>query len=347
VRGILLFLSLVAGCGPPWHERAPGGLEPIAPGTAALSLLSAAACGGCHAGEVAEWRGSRHAQAWTNGIFRREYRTLPRTWCIHCHAPLAAQVAEAKAGGGPLADEGVGCAACHVRAGRIRATARRPGSPHDTIVDAGFGGTATCAGCHEFGFPIVDDDGEVRALTSHPMQATLTEVARGPYAHAEEGCRTCHAQTAHEHAYPGGHDAGMLARALELEVCRAGAEVTIGLRNRGAGHRVPTGDVHRHAVVRVWRSAAPERLYEVFIGRRFAPEQGGGKRVVWDSTLAPGEGRRWRVADADLGADGPLNWELRYVYTIDENPRRDPGEPTVTVVAEGTAGFAELPACAR
>jgi hypothetical protein len=137
----------------------------------------------------------------------------------------------------------------------------------------------------------------------------------------------------------------MLRRALEVEVCRDGGDVVLGLKNRGAGHRVPTGDVHRHAVLRAWRSAAPERLYEIFVGRRFAPAADGGKDVIWDSTLAPGERRRWRVADAALGDDGPVRWELRYVYTIDENPRRDPGEPTVTPVAEGSSPFLELPRC--
>ena len=150
-----------------------------------------------------------------------------------------------------------------------------------------------------------------------------------------------------EHAYPGGHDPAMLARALELETCRDGPFVVIGLRNRGAGHRVPTGDVHRHVVVRAWRSAAPEKLYEIFVGRRFTPAPDGGKTVIWDSTLAPGERRRWKVAATELGDDdGPVRTELRYVYTIDENPRRDPGEPTYTVVAGGASRFEELPACA-
>jgi hypothetical protein len=332
----------------PAAGRGPGGLTPIDPGTSAPELLSAASCAGCHATEHAEWRTSRHALAWTNGIFQHAYRQTPRAWCIHCHAPLAAQVAEAKAGGGPLADEGVGCASCHVRQGRIVAGRRGARSPHDTLVSDAFGGPGLCADCHQFDFPRIDDDGEVRATTAFPMQATVAQFHRGPYAAAPEGCRTCHLA----HTFPGGHDPGMLAGALDLTVCRRADAVVVAVENRGAGHHVPTGDVHRHILVRLWRPSAPERLFEAFLGRRFTPEPGGGKSTTWDSTLAPRERRAWPVALADLGGepndhDEPVAWELRYVYVATETARRGPSEPTAQVVSDGRARFEELPPCAR
>lgn len=339
-----------------WRERGPGGLVPIDPGTAEPDLLSAAACGACHEAEHRAWQTSRHALAWTNGIFRREYGENPRPWCIHCHAPLVPQVAEARAGGGPLADEGVGCAACHVRAGRIVARARRPGSPHDTVVARGFGGPAFCGGCHEFPFPVFDHDGEVRRLSSLPMQATVSQFLAARRAGAvpapgiDDGCRTCHAADAAGHAYPGAHDPAMLARALRFDVCREGQApvAVIEIENRGAGHNVPTGDIHRHMVARAWRSSAPERLFEAFLGRRFAIDPAGGKRTTWDSTLAPGERRRYRVPLASLGgeADEPVAFELRYVYVRDEHPRQHPGEPTFRIVAERRARAEDLLPCA-
>jgi cytochrome c554/c'-like protein len=339
-------LVLLAGCGaaPALRERPPGGLEPIDPGTTRAALLSARACGACHATQLRAWQASRHALAWTNGIFHREYRDQPRDWCIHCHAPLAPQVAQARAGGGSLADEGVGCAACHVRGGRVVAAERRRGSPHDTLVQPDFGGPRTCANCHEFGFPVIDGDNQVRALTAHPMQATVSQYLAGPYARGEDGCRACH----DSHAFAGGHDPAMLRRALDFTVCRDGGDVVMSLANRGAGHSVPTGDVHRHIDVRAWRSAAPEKLYEAFLGRRFTPDDaGGGKVTIWDSTLAPRARQTWRVADRELGDEGPIHFEVRYIYTVDENPGRgrDPGEPTWRVVAERSAPFAELAPC--
>jgi hypothetical protein len=344
-----LLVGVLAACGATVAERAPGGLEPIEPGTRAPELLSAAACARCHPGEHAEWRASRHAVAWTNGIFRREYRTKPSRWCVHCHAPLAPQVAEVAAGGATLlADEGVGCAACHLRGGRLVARARRPGSPHDTQARPDFGGPATCAGCHQFDYPIFDADGEVRRLSAYPMQATVAQFHAGPLRDTPGGCRGCHAQSPHGHRYPGAHDPAMLERALAFDACRDGDALALSLENRGAGHHVPTGDVHRHVVLRAWRSAAPERLHEIFLGRRFEPVAGGGKRTVWDSTLAPRERRRFRVDPASLGDQGPIRFELVYVYTSDEQPRpgRDPGEATSRIIAERSARLEEIPACA-
>jgi len=132
-------------------------------------------------------------------------------------------------------------------------------------------------------------------------------------------------------------------------VCRRGDAVVAAVDNRGAGHPVPTGDVHRHLLLRVWRPSAPEKLFEAFFGRRFTPEPGGGKSTTWDSTIPPGARRAFPVALADLGGDPGevVAWELRLVYAASETPRRDPGEPTALVVVDGRASPEELPPCAR
>ena len=139
----------------------------------------------------------------------------------------------------------------------------------------------------------------------------------------------------------------MLNAAVAFDVCREGEAVVMTLTNKGAGHHVPTGDVHRHINVRAWRSATPELLYEAYVGRRFTPLAGGGKETTWDSTIAPGASQRYRVEAASLGAEGPIRFDVRYVYTVDENPRegRDPGERVSQVVAERSARFEELTPC--
>jgi hypothetical protein len=356
----LLVALVSAGCGeraapvaiaadpPPWQVRGPGGLEPIEPGTRAPELLQASACAGCHPAEHAEWAGSRHAAAWTNGIFQREYRDVPRRWCVHCHAPLTPQVAEVAAGGGALADDGVSCAVCHVRGGRLVARRRGTASPHDTVVRADFGSAAFCADCHQFPFPRFGADREPVGLSGFPMQDTVGQFTRGPYGEASHGCLDCHGSPA-GHAFRGGHDVGMLAAAVRHALCRDGDRVVLALTNAGAGHNVPTGDVHRHALARLWRPSAPEALVEIFLGRRFEPADDGGKRTVWDSSLPPGVTRRWPVELERLGGEAgePILVELRYVYTGDEVPRdhRDPGEPTSAVFAEATYDAGALPAC--
>ena len=318
------------------------GLTAIQPGTNAPELLRADRCRSCHVAEHADWRASRHAQAWTNAIFQREYRQHPQPWCVHCHAPLTQQAVEIASGyashADALANEGVGCASCHVRDGVILAARKRAHSPHATRVVADFDEPAFCAGCHQFGFPRFEDN-VVVGYTAHPMQDTVAQHERGP--DAAVPCLTCHAAIAvapGRHKFPGAHDSALLERALAVEVCRDRDKLRIAVTNRGAGHRVPTGDVHRHLVLRAWRPSAPERLVEEVFGRRFAPAADGGKVTVADSTLAPRERRvvSWplaRISGSDgAGGDDTIAVELRYVFVIDEQPLTPLAEPSSTVV---------------
>lgn len=401
---------------PAWQVRPRGGQRPIDPGISIgpgagataeqLALLDAESCRGCHAAEHAEWAGSRHGAAWTNGIFQREYSAEPRAWCVNCHAPLTVQQAGLAAGDSRLADQGVNCAACHVRGGALVSSGKSARSPHATVVDKSFSSAAMCADCHQFTFPVLDPrDGEALRFTEHPMQSTVADFLEGPYATSPAGCLTCHA-TAAGHGFPGGHDLDMLHAAISASWCRserrdgregndgsgAPSDVIVEVANSGAGHRVPTGDIHRHMVARLWRSSAPESTFEAFFGRRYEPAPGGGKRITWDSSLAPGQRRRFvvpersllpavhpeattpvaaepiepvaetaserasRLAEAAAAAAAealkaqrePLNFEVVYIYTIDEFPRRDriPSEPVrVTLVSERKR-LDELPRCA-
>ncbi|HWE30264.1 MAG TPA: hypothetical protein VHB97_19795, partial [Polyangia bacterium] len=249
---------------------------------------------------------------------------------------------------GALAKDGVGCASCHVRDGVILAARKRSGSPHATRVDDSFDEPAFCAGCHQFGFPRFADN-VVVGYTPHPMQDTVAQHERGP--DAAVPCLACHAAASvspGRHRFAGAHDPAMLARALAVAVCRDRDELRVTVENRGAGHRVPTGDVHRHLVLRAWRPSAPERLVEEVFGRRFAPAPDGGKLTIHDGTLAPREARviRWplaRIASGDGAArNEPLAVELRYVYVIDEQPLTPLAEPSSTVVYRSTG---EPPSC--
>jgi hypothetical protein len=121
----------------------------------------------------------------------------------------------------------------------------------------------------------------------------------------------------------------------------------VTLENVGAGHNVPTGDLHRHLVLRIWRAGAPERLHETILGRRFEGTPEGGKREVADATLRPGERRTLTLPLASVGPreGGPLRLELRLVYTIDEFPfrGRELSVPTYRTIVARTLD--DLPAC--
>jgi hypothetical protein len=332
----------------------PRGLAPIDAGPAAADKLRAAACVGCHPAVHADWAQSRHGLSWTNAIFQREYKDRPLEWCVHCHAPLTEQLAEVRRGGGPLANEGVNCAVCHVREGRIVAKSHSPASPHDTDARADFGGPGYCAGCHQFSFPIIEPapdkngPGRVTGYTAHPMQDTANQHARGP--HADKACTACHQREAGAHRFPGGHDAGMIAGALQIDACRERDALVVSLANTGAGHNVPTGDLHRHLVLRAWRAGAPEQLQEIVLGRRFEPAPDGGKLTVADTTIRAGETRRVRLplAKAAAAPAEPISLELRLVYTIDEFPfrGRELAEPTYATMFARDLDWKTTPRCA-
>jgi hypothetical protein len=322
---------------PAWRVRSAGGTHAIDPGTSNAALLDARGCARCHAAIVDEWAASRHALAWTNSTFQTEYSAQPRTWCANCHAPLATQQRDLA---GAQAAQGVDCAACHVRGGRLVSAQRRSTSPHDTIADASFGSPAFCADCHQFTFPAMSADGSVESMTELPMQTTFASFASGPYAHEREGCMTCHGSQ-HGHAFAGAYDRGMLDDAVDVAWCRDGASIAVTVRNRGAGHTVPTGDVHRHMDLRVWRSSAPEALFQVTYGRRFEPLAGGGKRTISDSTLAPLAAITHLVAIDSLGGerDEPVNLELLYSFTETD--------PAAESIVRYRRAVAELVACDR
>jgi hypothetical protein len=335
---------------PAWKVRPAGGMIAIDPGlpAAADSLLDARGCATCHAAIVDEWARSRHAVAWTNSIFQTEYSARPQAWCVNCHAPLATQQADLA---GPRAAQGVDCAACHVRAGALVARTRRPGSPHETIAEPSFGSPAFCADCHQFTFPVLEPrTGAALRMTPHPMQDTVASFRQSPYARAKDGCLTCHGSR-HGHAFAGAHDRGMLEGALDVAWCRDDGALRVTVRNTGAGHSVPAGDIHRHMYLRVWRSSAPEALFQAYFGRRFELAEGGGKRTSWDSTIAPGAARTFRIAPGELRGEAaePVNLELVYVYIVNEFPRlhRQPAEPTTASAVRRTAAVEALPACGR
>jgi hypothetical protein len=311
--------------------------------------MEPASCAGCHPAEHAEWSTSRHAAAWVDPIFQAEFARGRPAWCVGCHAPLAPDPlavddTDAKA------SQGVGCAACHLRDGRMVSLHAAPGSPHDTAIDPAFGTTALCARCHEFSFPILGARGQLERYTDEPMQATVSQFLQSGLAGAMD-CADCHAATGAGHAFPGSHDPAMVASALEISLCHAalGGELVVELTNRGAGHNVPTGGVHRHMVLRAWRSTSPEQLWEAYLGRRFRALPGGGKETVLDTTLAPDERRRFRIPRDRLGpgdepTEEPINVELRYVYALDEHTPRD-GAVISRVIWHQRTSIGRTPRC--
>jgi hypothetical protein len=269
---------------------------------------------------------------------------------VNCHAPLTTQQAALDGAHAtplfPPQPPGVDCATCHVRGGKLVSARRGATSPHATIADASFGSPAFCADCHQFTFPILDEKtGAAVAMTQHPMQNTVASFAAGPYGNERDGCMTCHGSRSN-HAFAGAHDRGMREAAAEVAWCMRGDTIAVGVRNANAGHTIPTGDIHRHMYLRIWRSSAPEAMFQAFFGRRFEPADDGGKRTVWDSTIAPRETKHFDVRVSALGGDDdePINLELVYVFIEQEFPRNS-DEPTTASMTRLRLAPKQLPPC--
>lgn len=247
-----------------------------------LESLRAEECGRCHREIYEEWKTSIHAHAYTDPFFQAYWKRDNQVWvCLNCHTPLENQqptliqgipqdrVEKAIQIRNPRYDadfqqEGVTCAACHVRDGVIYGPFDDSVAPHPTEFDPGFRTTKVCYRCHN--------------VVSGPFQfynvgpcGTYPEY-EGEYFMKEKGfiCQSCHMsevtrpvaeggpiRQGRRHLWPGGHDPDMIKRAVAIQVQadspvpQAGHPITFTLTliNAGAGHKIPTGDPDRHFTV--------------------------------------------------------------------------------------------------
>lgn len=247
-----------------------------------LTSLKAESCGICHTDIYNEWKTSIHSQAYTDPFFHAYWTKDKHTWvCLNCHSPLENQqptlikgiprdrVERAVQEPNPHYDkeyqqEGVTCAACHVRDGVILGPFEDANAPHPTKYDPMFRTTQLCYRCHS----VVG--GPAQFYNGGPC-GTYPEYEDG-YWKKERGfiCQSCHMpeierpvaiggpiRQGRQHLWRGGHDPAMVKRAINVKVAAEPAEpkpgdkvrITLTLVNAGAGHKLPTGDPDRHFTV--------------------------------------------------------------------------------------------------
>jgi nitrate/TMAO reductase-like tetraheme cytochrome c subunit len=239
-----------------------------------LANVTAQGCNGCHYQAHDDWKKSAHAGAGQSATFNTALkRAANSTACVQCHLPLAVQHASLAAGyiegdlarphlqANPAFDatlmaEGVGCAACHVREGKIISTRAIQGAPHPVVRSSELGTSAFCATCHQLSFPESDK----------ASYDTHGEWASTPYAAAGVRCQDCHmppkpgVATATRFAATPDHGVKAdLARALtalvdvpSVAVERGSSfDLQVKLQNTGAGHHVPTGNPYKKLVITV------------------------------------------------------------------------------------------------
>ena len=158
-----------------------------------LRTLRAEECAACHKETYAEWKTTIHSQAWTDPYFQVDWKfDNSQQICKNCHIPLDRQQ-EYKVLGfrdrekwdpilepnpnfdAELQHEGVTCAACHLRQGKIIGTQGNTGAPHPVkkIADP----NQICVQCHVvegerwdtfFRFPPCGTVAEIQATKRHP-----------------------------------------------------------------------------------------------------------------------------------------------------------------------------------
>ncbi|MCP4803853.1 MAG: hypothetical protein GY884_00760 [Proteobacteria bacterium] len=268
----------------PEYEQPLGtGLTPV-PG---LPDLSADTCGACHTEIYDEWKVSTHAAAWTDPQLQAEMQKSENRWlCRNCHTPLLVAHEQWAVGledddverpllvdnpsfDASLRDEGITCAACHVREGTIvgpgLATPDAPSAaPHAVQADPDFTSEKVCTRCHQ-------------ATATYPGKSfvctfnTGEEWKAGPYDEEGTNCISCHMPPEDRPAANGGLErtvarhwwrgAGIAKHAgvhppdeanppgleLEAEWADVGGvpKLTLTATNANAGHMLPTGDPER------------------------------------------------------------------------------------------------------
>jgi len=223
------------------------------------AALDPTSCGSCHVQQFRDWSGARHAKAMGPGVMGQLMNMEPQAreeqqGCIRCHAPLAEQADSLVSAlarpnarkGSALHEQGLVCAACHVRGNRRFGPARRDGSvpgPEDQLPHGGWQASAAfadsrfCASCHQFAA-----DGF--ALNGKLIENTYEEWKASPYAGEGKQCQSCHMPD-RRHLWRGIHDPEMVRSGVTIGVglprVEAGAvRAALTLRNTGTGHYFPT-----------------------------------------------------------------------------------------------------------
>ncbi|MCH7666650.1 MAG: hypothetical protein IH936_12060 [Acidobacteria bacterium] len=318
----------------PRVERPQAGWQRLPDG---LRDLRAATCGECHSAIYDEWLVSTHGQAWTDRQLQSEMAKSGNRWlCNNCHTPLLNQMevwavelsdgdvekplyVENPVFDSAFRDEGITCAACHVRDGAVEGPTGIQTKAHATRKTERFTEEVICLTCHQ-------------AVRNYPGKdficifETGAEWRESPYGQAGQPCQSCHMQpvtrpqaigeaprSGRRHYWPGagifkveglGPPVDQLGAGLGVEVEATSDELVVRLSNSAAGHLLPTGDPERFILVEVDFSDSQKRAvgetYRERIGQTW--EWWPVPRKLADDRLAPLEVRELRIPRPETAA---------------------------------------------
>ena len=345
------------------YEQLPGEVVGELATPQGLGDLSAKTCGACHTEIYMEWSASAMGQAWTDAVFQADFKREHSAYvCLNCHTPLQQQRPEIIHGisslkpivgaGVPnpsyspaLRDEGVTCAACHVRDGAVIGTIAEANPPHRSRVDAAFGDETLCEGCHQADAPPFSNMPRPIADVVDEWKVWKARTGR------TESCKDCHmppveraltaytpVRTSGSHRFPGAWDDDFVRSAIRVDaVARTDATIAVTLTNL-AGHRFPTDAPLRATLVTATLAISDAQAVSrtVMLGRKV-----DAKTYVQssDTTLGPAETRSIELAfDADqLAKARSVSVEILWAPLFNADPtvrairRREPILFAITV----------------
>lgn len=238
-----------------------------------LNSVSAKECSGCHEDIYREWSKSMHANAWKDPYFQADYAyDGSQQICQNCHIPLENQQENLVLGfrdrnkfkpilkpnpdfDPDLQNEGVTCAVCHIRNGKIVGPFETDTAPHPVEVDTEMTtGMKYCERCHVVSGKRWDTFYRI------PPCGTVAEIQEGD---RKPDCVGCHMpeiirpvvkgmekRKGRKHLFQGGHHPEMVKRDLRVEYKKEVDEDSIKyifiLTNVGTAHYLPTGTPDRY-----------------------------------------------------------------------------------------------------
>lgn len=270
---------------------------------AVLGKLSAKECATCHQDFYDEWQTTIHSKAWTEPYFQTDWKfDGSQHSCRLCHTPLDRQQPEKVLRyrdtdkwdpitednpdfDSKLQHEGVTCAACHYREGKIVGVLGNTNAPHPVkkLDDP----NQVCVRCHIvegdkwdtfFRFPPCGTVAEIESSRSQSKNKKIVKGSTGEHLVSDSsslGCVECHmpllkralvkggeVRETRQHLWRGGHDPSMVKKALTIKFSelnlinnnssnKGKRQFTLTIENTGAAHYVPTGTPDRHLTVQL------------------------------------------------------------------------------------------------
>jgi len=297
-----------------------------------LANLSAQGCTACHYQAHDGWLDSRHATGHRSPRFSAALAEIDNAACSVCHLPISSQrpqnvsfdaedIDRPVHSDNPTYDatlhtEGVSCAACHVRDGRvIGATPPSGSAPHASGWSPELTASSFCGTCHQLTWP----------GANQPLYDTFGEWQRSPHGQAGISCQSCHMgpgatgeQHGANHAFDttAGRGVSVLVDIPAGTLVRGGAPLSgeIILQNTGAGHAWPTGSPFRGIRLEIFLEAtdgdetvrAAVHTEDLVRSLEDTPPY----QTLSDTRLAAGEERRFPWEGA-LEHDAPAGpWSL-------------------------------------